>query len=100
MRSAFARLVRNRELSSVEHARALRHLNKLRLSWREIEPTIELRTRAESLLDRFPLTAADSLQLAAALAWCGNRPQGRLFVSEDKQLLTAANQLGFHSISA
>jgi predicted nucleic acid-binding protein len=100
IRSAFARLVRTGELTAAEHATAQKHLELLRLSWREIEPTKELRARAESLLDRFPLKSADALQLAAALTWCGDRPQGRPFISGDKQLLSAASQLGFHPIAA
>ena len=100
IRSAFARLVRTGQLSSAELARAQRYLRTLRLSWREIVPTEQLRKNAESLLDRFPLKAADSLQLAAALAWCGDSPQGRPFISGDEQLLSAASQLGFHPISA
>ena len=100
IRSAFARLVRTGELTSAEHAKAQKYLDLLRLSWREMQPTEALRTHAESLVDRFPLKAADSLQLAAALAWCGDNPQGRAFISGDKQLLTAATQLGFHAIPA
>jgi len=64
-----------------------------------MQPTEALRAHAEALVDRFPLKAADSLQLAAALAWCGDSPQGRAFISGDKQLLLAASQLGFHAIT-
>jgi hypothetical protein len=49
-------------------------------SWLEIEPTDDVRDFALDVLDRFPLKAADALQLAAALAWCRRRPKGRLFV--------------------
>ena len=100
MRGAFSRLLRTGELTAAEHNKANNALALLRLSWREMEPTEKLRARAESLLNLFPLKAADSLQLAAALAWCVDRPQGRPFISGDKQLLTAASQLGFHAILA
>jgi predicted nucleic acid-binding protein len=100
LRGAFARLLRTGELNHAGYGFANKALELLRLSWREIEPTKELRTRAESLLDWFPLKSADALQLAAALAWCGDRPQGRPFISGDKQLLSAASQLGFHAIPA
>jgi uncharacterized protein len=99
IRGAFERLVRTGEMTSAEHARAQRSLDLMRLSWREMEPTEKLRAQAESLLKVFPLKAADSLQLAAALAWCGDNPQGRSFISGDKQLLAAASQLGFHAIT-
>ena len=100
IRSAFARLVRTGELTPTEHARAQTHLDRVRLSWREIKPTEKLRKNAEFLLDHFPLKAADSLQLAAALAWCGDSPQELPFISGDRQLLSAATQLGFHAIPA
>ena len=100
MRGAFSRLLRTGELTHAEHRRANKALELLRLSWREMEPTRKLRTQAEALLNLFPLKAADSLQLAAALAWCLDRPQGRPFISGDKQLLTAATHLGFHAIAA
>ena len=100
LRGAFARLLRTGEINHAGYGMAQKQLELLRLSWREIEPTEEIRTDAESLLDRFPLKSADSLQLAAALAWCGDRPQSRPFISGDKQLLSAASQLSFHPISA
>lgn len=99
IRSAFARLVRTGELTAAEHSRAQRSLDVMRRSWREMQPTEALRAHAEALVDRFPLKAADSLQLAAALAWCGDSPQGRPFISGDRQLLLAASQLGFHAIT-
>ena len=73
-------------------------IRDLQLSWREMQPNEEVRAKAESLLDRFPLKAADALQLAAALAWCRERPAKRTFISGDKQLLDAAQQLGFDAI--
>src|SRR5271154_4483808 len=99
MCGAFSRLVRTGELTLAEHTRAQRSLELMRHSWHEMQPTGTLCERAESLVDRFPLKTADSLQLAAALAWCGDSPQGRPFISGDKQLLSAASQLGFHAIT-
>ena len=43
----------------------------------------------------YPLKAADSLQLAAALTWCDNRPSGRTFLCGDKRLAEAAKAVGF-----
>ena len=43
-------------------------LETLRRTWQEVNPDEYLRDRAESLADRHGLTAADALQLAAALA--------------------------------
>ncbi|MBB6142532.1 putative nucleic acid-binding protein [Silvibacterium bohemicum] len=98
MRAAFARLLRMGELTEIEHLGARQALDQLRLSWRELQPTEPLRAQAEALIDRFPLKAADALQLAAALAWCMDRPTHRPFISGDKQLISAASQLGFHAI--
>ena len=98
MQSAFARLHRTGQLNGTEHAAASAALLQLRSSWREMQPTERLRLEAESLLNRFPLKAADSLQLAAALIWAVGKPQGRVFICADDQLLQAARQLGFQTI--
>jgi predicted nucleic acid-binding protein len=63
-------------------------------------PSDSLRDEAERLIDRFPLRAADALQLAAALSWCIGRPKGRVFIAGDRQLLDAARELGFHAVEA
>jgi hypothetical protein len=87
-------------LSPAENLSAQAGLDELRRSWREMQPSEALREQAESLLHRFPLKAADSLQLAAALAWCLGRAKGRVFISGDSQLLDAARHLGFSAIES
>jgi predicted nucleic acid-binding protein len=47
------------------------------------------------LVDRYDLRAADALQLAAALVWCEDLPQGRMFLTADKKLQQAAMLSGF-----
>ena len=98
IRSASARLLRMRQLSSSEHVVSQVRLDELRSRWVEICPDKALRTQAERLIDRFPIKAADAQQLAAAMTWCLNRPRGRVFISGDNQLLDAARQLGFQAI--
>ena len=83
-----------------EHGGAIARLERLRKSWREIAPTEDLRMEAEALLARFSLKGADALQLAAAITWTGNQPKGRVLISADIQLLDAARQLGFQTVSA
>lgn len=100
MRSAFARLLRMGQLDANQHAVAREMLHRLRRTWRELQPTETLREQAETLIDRFPLKAADALQLAASLAWCAGKPDGRIFISGDVQLLQAAQQLGFVGVEA
>jgi|HubBroStandDraft_1064217.scaffolds.fasta_scaffold467117_1 predicted nucleic acid-binding protein len=95
---AFARLVRMGQLTSNGQVLAQVVLTELRSKWREILPDPFLRDQAEQLLDRFPLKAADALQLAAALAWCSGKPRARAFISGDTQLLDAAQQLGFQAL--
>lgn len=98
MQSAFARLHRMGQLTAAEQAAASAALLQLRRSWREMQPIEPIRSEAETLLSRFPLRAADTLQLAAALIWAAGNPQGRIFISGDEQLLQAAQQLGFQTI--
>lgn len=65
----------------------------------EVAPNEVVRTLAEAALERFDLRAADSLQLAAALVLCRERPRGRTFVCFDQKLATAADLAGFTVLS-
>jgi uncharacterized protein len=94
-RSAFARLVRDGELTAAQRANAVKLLNQLRRSWDEILPTAAVRVLAESLPDDHGVRAGDALQLAAALVWCRERPRRRAFVCLDVRLRKAASDLGF-----
>jgi predicted nucleic acid-binding protein len=100
MQGAFARLVRTGQITANERVQAQVRLDQLRRDWREVDPSEELRERAESLVDRFPLKTADAFQLAAAWIRCLGRPRNRPFISGDAQLLDAARQLGFQAIEA
>lgn len=94
-RSAFARLVRDGDMSSDERGAAVSLLGQLRATWDEILPSETLRSVAEELPDTHRLRAADAAQLAAALVWCRERPRKRPFVCFDERLRTAARELGF-----
>jgi uncharacterized protein len=98
VRSAIARLVRTRQINARGQVQGIFLLDQLRGEWREIRPNDQVRERAEQLLDRFPLQAADSLQLAAAWIWCQGHPRNRRFISGDVQLLDAARKLGFTAV--
>ncbi len=54
---------------------------------------------AEDLPERYGLRALDSLQLAAALVWCKEKPKKRPFICADKRLADAASDAGFDVIS-
>ena len=76
--------------------RAARHLlRSLASAWMEIQPNEALRDTAERLLAVHPLRAADALQLAAALSWCGQAPAGQDFVTFDRRLRDASFREGF-----
>jgi hypothetical protein len=70
-------------------------LDHLRTGAFEVQPTEELRARALRLLAVHPLRAAEALELAAALVWCRERPQGASFVSLHPPLRLAAALEGF-----
>ena len=61
----------------------------------KVLPGERLREVAERMLRVHPLRAADALQLAAALVWSRDRPDGRVFVSCDERLRDAAGREGF-----
>lgn len=99
VRGAFAKSVRSAQIPSNSQVQAQVALENLRRTWREIQPNAEIRARAEELVERFPLTAADALQAGAAWIWCGGHPRNRVFISGDGRLLEIVGQLGFTPIA-
>jgi hypothetical protein len=93
--SAIARLYRLGKLSEKEKQGALSRLDLLNSGWREVLPGDHVREMARRLLDGHELRAADSLQLAAALTWCQQRPAKRDFICSDERLSKAAAAVGF-----
>jgi len=57
-----------------------------------------VRRRAERLVGIHPLSAADALQLAAALVASQDRPETLAFVTLDRVLAKAARLEGFHVV--
>ena len=53
------------------------------------------KSQAQRLLRLHALRAADALQLAAALEWCGSRASGRVLHTLDTRLAAAARREGF-----
>jgi predicted nucleic acid-binding protein len=93
--SSLNRLTREGTLSVEENRQAFARLDYLRSRWNEVQPTEEVRERAERLLRIHKLRAADALQLAAALVWCEDRPRGRALIGDDGHLSEAAHAEGF-----
>jgi predicted nucleic acid-binding protein len=86
-------------LKASSRQEAILRLQHLILQWDEIHPADAVRDRAATLLDTYPLSAADGLQLAAALVWCRERPIGRTFLCADTRLAEAATHAGFTVLS-
>ena len=95
IQSAICRLHREREISDQEKHGAVGRLRLLSGAWREVLPNDQLRDLAIQILDKHSLRAADSMQLAAALVWCEQRPPRRNFICGDRRLALAANAVGF-----
>jgi uncharacterized protein len=95
MASALARLVRMKQLDPSDWTRARKLAKRLADSWSVIQPSDALRAKSAQLVDRHDLRAADSFQLAAALEWCEDAPQGRVFLTADRRLREAARSSGF-----
>ncbi len=93
---AVSRLKREGSLDDDGEDEARAVLDRLADEWREVEPTDELRTLAAILSKRYPLKAADVLQLAAALQWRDEETQDQGFVCLDDRLRSAASAEGFH----
>jgi uncharacterized protein len=95
IRSAICRLHRERAVTDAGKLAAMGRLEVLARVCREIAPGDKLRELALELLNRYPLRAADSLQLAASLIWCDERPSRRHFVCADHKLSITARTVGF-----
>ena len=63
--------------------------------WIAVGSTANITSDACALLELHPLSAADALQLAAALEACEHKPQGYVFVTGDQRLAEAARLTGF-----
>ena len=75
--SAFAHLLRLKQIDLGDGAQARALAQTLADSWSMIHPSQDLRDKAVRLVERSDLRAADALQLAAALAWCEGDPSAR-----------------------
>jgi predicted nucleic acid-binding protein len=93
--SALAHLLRRREITPNEFAQAKLQAEGLANLWQVIEPSARVALDARTLLERYPLRAADALQLAAALQWCEGKPKSRVFLTFDRRLSEAAGLAGF-----
>jgi uncharacterized protein len=92
---ALARAKRSGRMAASNLRTSESMLRSLLAHAREIEPSEEVRDLASQLTVKHPLRAADALQLAAALNWCGGNTHGESFVCLDDRLRGAAALEGF-----
>ena len=93
--AAVSRQERDGSLKPDEVAAHLGRLTALSQVWYEVQPSRRIKTVAQRLLRVHPLRAADSLQLAAALAAAEDEPSSLGFVCFDARLNQAASREGF-----
>ena len=92
--SAIARRARE-GTAPAQVAESYRMLHKLAAQWREIGCSEALRRAATRMLKMHALSAADAMQLGAALLAAHYEPGTVRFLSEDRQLTRAAEYEGF-----
>ena len=92
---AISRREREGSLSTEEVSEHLLRLHALSQVWYEVQPGRRIKVLAQRMLRVHPLRAADSLQLAAALASAEEDPSSIGFVCFDARLNQAASREGF-----
>jgi predicted nucleic acid-binding protein len=95
MRSALRRLEREGALAGSDAAEAIGRVEELWQAVSQVQLTDGLKARAKRLLAVHALRAADALQLAAALVFVRDDPDGCEFVCLDERLSVAAAREGF-----
>ena len=93
--SALLRRRREGVLSIDAEIKSRALLSALSTEWSEVQPTEIVRQRAERLLAVHHLRSANAFQLAAALVWAQENPQGLHVVCLDQNLREAAQKEGF-----
>ncbi len=92
--SAISRLERDGDLSEAAALQARARLDLLAAQWHEVQPVEGVRTTARRLLRTHRLRAADSLQLAAAIAASEGDPSSLQIVVLDVRLAESARREG------
>ena len=97
--SAIERRTREGLLSRQQRREVLDRLGVLAGGWDEVTDVLAVRSRAEALLARHPLRAADAGQLGAALLVQEQLAGALTFVCRDQRLLTAADVEGLRLLA-
>jgi len=96
--SAIERLTRTGDISPEESQAAHWRRKKLLRACKVIQAEGAVLDQAQEIILRFPLKAADALQLAAAWVWTMGDPSGSTLISGDRQVLVVAKDMGFKTI--
>jgi predicted nucleic acid-binding protein len=83
------------QISHDQFVSGKRTVQEIARVWSSVQSPHSVATHACSLLEQFPLRAADAIQLAAAHAACDYKPQGFVFITADQRLEDAARRSGF-----
>jgi len=94
--SAFNRRCRELSLSQTDYQKVAQAFEDFcQIEYQIIEITEEITKKARELLEKYPLRASDSIQLASALMTNENLKQANfselIFLASDQKLLDAAN---------
>jgi predicted nucleic acid-binding protein len=93
--SGLTRLMRMGQIGPHELRSGKRVALTIAATWVATQPSARIAADACSLLEVHPLSAADALQLAAALEWCEGKPNGNVFLTFDRRLAAVAASAGF-----
>ncbi len=95
--SALARLSRLKHMSGRPWGDVQKSIAESAETWYVVSPSVAIQTRAIELVELYAVSAADALQLAAALEWCEYAPRTRAFLTCDDRLRQAARLSGFQT---
>jgi predicted nucleic acid-binding protein len=93
--SGLTRLLRMREIDAEEFQEGKQIAQIIAKTWALIGPSEQIADRAKALLEMYPLSAVDAMQLGSALEWCEGQPFGKVFLTFDRRLGEAAGLAGF-----
>jgi hypothetical protein len=92
--SGLTRMKRSKEIDHHQFLAGSQTAQYLADAWESVNPSKKLAAHACTLLELYPLRAADALQLAAALDYFDQTPRGHVFITGDQRLADAARQSG------
>lgn len=99
MVSALERRTREGLIDRSQRRRALDVFERLFDAWHEVTDMLLVRGRAEAVLAREPVRAADACQIGSALLVADGDPSFLDFVSLDRRLSDVAEREGFRVLT-